>query len=473
MQRHIPLALSLFLAVTVCRAHAADKPEPPGLGDPGKLTGLTIDTGRTVDGAIEIAGRDASQQLLVTGSHDSGQVRDLTGKVNYTVSPDGIAAVDKTGHVTPIEEGEAVIHVEADGVDAQIKVRVTHIKQDLPVNFPNQIVPAFTKYGCNGGGCHGKSGGQNGFRLSLLGFEPQEDYEYLVKEARGRRLFLAAPERSLLLQKAAAEVPHGGGMRIPAGSPAHRLIVRWIEQGVPYGSEDDPTVTHIEVHPTERLMERNGTQQLVVIAHYTDGHTEDVTRMTQFDSNDTEMAEAGVTGLVTTSDLTGSVAVMARYQGNVGVFRATVPLGIEVKDLPPARNFIDDKVFSKLQALGLPASQVADDATFLRRVTIDIAGRLPTQEESEKFLADADPEKRAKLIDSLLDSLDYARVLRQQMERDLAQQTHSQRGSSSDLPFPQLDSHESAREQAIRSVCPRGDHRLGHAGPEPSSRVVP
>ena len=344
----------------------------------------------------------------MTGHYDSGQTRDLSGKATYTVTPEGIAKVDASGHVTPIAEGEAAIHVEFNGVDTQTKVQVTHIENDLPVNFPNQIVPAFTKYGCNGGGCHGKSGGQNGFRLSLLGFEPTEDFEYLVKEARGRRLFLAAPERSLLLQKAAAEVPHGGGMRIPVDSPAYRLIVRWIEQGVPYGNDDDPTVTHISVYPDERLMERNGNQQLVVIAHYTDGHTEDVTRMTQFDSNDTEMAESTETGLVTTSELTGSVAIMARYQGHVGVFRATVPLGIEVKNLPPTNNFIDDKVFAKLQALGLPASQLADDATFLRRVTVDIAGRLPTSEESEAFLSDASGDKRAQLVDRLLASNDYA-----------------------------------------------------------------
>ncbi|MEX0818008.1 MAG: DUF1549 domain-containing protein [Pirellulaceae bacterium] len=387
-------------------------PKPPGLGDPGKLLSISIETGRTRDGTFLVSGRDASQQLVVTGEYDSGQRRDLTRDATYTTSPDGIARVDNTGHVTPIAEGDATIHVKvlaADAsADATINVTVTDILQDLPVNFPNQVVPVFTKYGCNSGGCHGKSGGQNGFRLSLLGFEPTEDYEYLVKEGRGRRLFLSAPDRSLLLEKAIAKLPHGGGHRIDADSPAYRVLRRWIEQGVPYGSEDDPTVAHIEVFPKEQLMGRESTQQLIAIAHYSDGSSEDVTRTTQFDSNDTEMGEVGVTGLVTTAQLTGSVAVMARYQAHVGVFRATIPLGIEVDNLPIANNLVDENVFAKLVNLGLPASQVADDATFLRRLTIDIAGRLPTMEEAEAFLADNSSDKRLAAINRVLDSADHA-----------------------------------------------------------------
>jgi hypothetical protein len=379
------------LLITTCLLPVAfaaegEKPAPPGLGDPGQLQKITVETGRFVDGGFVLAGRDSAQQLIVTGNYATGQTRDLTRTVKYSITPPGIAAVDETGYVTPIKEGTATVKMDAgNGVEATTNVTVTHIEQDKPVNFPNQITPIFTKYACNGGGCHGKSGGQNGFRLSLLGFEPSEDFEYLVKEGRGRRLFPAAPDNSLLLLKATAKVPHGGGMRIEYDSPAYRVLRRWIEQGMPYGSDNDPTITHIS-----------------------DGSTEDVTRTAQFDSNDAEMAEVTVTGLVKTAQLTGSVAIMARYQGQVGVFRATVPLGINVANLPPAKNFIDEHVFGKLKALGLPPSQVADDATFLRRVSIDIAGRLPTLEESEQFLADQSADKRAKAIDRLLNSTDYA-----------------------------------------------------------------
>jgi uncharacterized protein DUF1549/uncharacterized protein DUF1553 len=402
-----PLAATFLAFLTA--AHANDKPKAPGLGDPGQLTAIEIESGRLKDGLVTISGRDAGQQLVVTGVYASGQSRDLTRKATYEVSPAGIVQVDATGLIAPIAEGEATVHVSAaPGIDGSVKVKVAHLVEDLPINFPNQITPLFTKYSCNGGGCHGKSGGQNGFRLSLLGFEPKEDYEYLVKEGRGRRLFPGAPDQSLLLLKATARLPHGGGQRVDVDSPAYRLMKRWIEQGMPYGKESDPKVTHIEVLPPQRLMEREGTQQIVVVAHYSDGSTEDVTRTTQFDSNDTEMAEVSVSGLVTTGQLTGSVAVMARYQGHVDVFRATLPLGIKTDKLPPGKNFVDELVYQKLKALGLPSSQVCDDATFLRRASVDIAGRLPSLPETEQFLADPSADKRDKLVSRLLESTDYA-----------------------------------------------------------------
>lgn len=390
---------------------AADRPKPPGLPDPGKLVAVALTTGREPAGGgpVPIRGRDAMQQLLATGVYDSGQRRDLTRSVRYTAHPEGIVAVDATGLATPLSEGAATIRAEADGgLVAELAIEVTNLVEDLPINFPNQITPLFTKYGCNGGGCHGKSGGQNGFRLSLLGFEPREDYEYLVKEGRGRRLFPAAPDQSLLLQKATARLPHGGGQRIEVDSPAYRLIRRWIEQGMPYGQAIDPQVVSIQVLPAEQRMGREATQQLVVVAHYSDGSTEDVTRTTQFDSNDPEMAEVSPTGLVTTGTLSGSVAVMARYQGHVGVFRATIPLGVPTAGLPEVRNLVDEQVHRQLLSLGLPASALCDDATFLRRVTIDIAGRLPTLAETEAFLSDTASDKRQRAIDRLLDSGDYA-----------------------------------------------------------------
>jgi hypothetical protein len=412
MRRALPIAfLASFSLIQpfASGSWGAEKKDAPGLGDPGALQSITIDTGRTAEGTFKIAGRDASQQLIVTGHYASGQVRDLTRKVTYTVAPEGILKIDATGWATPIKEGEATIQARSEsGQDATLKVAVTNIEVDVPVNFPNEVVPVFTKFGCNGGGCHGKSGGQNGFALALLGFEPKEDFEHLVKEARGRRLFPAAPDRSLLLLKAAGGLPHGGGQRIDRDSPPYNVIRRWIEQGMPYGSDSDPVVVRIDVLPDETLMEREQQQQIAVVAHFSDGSSKDVTRMTQFDSNDSEMAEVSPTGLVTTGQLTGSVAIMARYQGHVDTFRATVPLGVPADNLPQPKNFIDELVFKKLKQLGLPSSEVCDDSTFLRRVSIDIAGRLPTVEETEKFLIDQDPNKREKAIDELLASTDYA-----------------------------------------------------------------
>jgi hypothetical protein len=359
--------------------------------------------------AVTLRGPDARRQLLATASPEGTTLRDLTRDVTYEVTPPTVATVDPTGLVTPRADGTATVTAKSkEGESATISLAVENFASADPVNFPNQVVPIFTKTGCNGGGCHGKSSGQNGFRLSLLGFEPTEDYEHLVREARGRRLFPAAPASSLLLTKATATMPHGGGRRLDPGSDDYRLIARWIGQGMPYGKPADPTVASIEVFPKERTMARGGAQQLVVLAHYTDGAVHDVTRGAMFEPNDKNLAETTETGLLKVYDQPGDVAVMVRYQSRVATFRATVPLGAPVDKLPVARNFIDEKVFEKLKKVGMPPSEVCDDATFLRRVSIDVAGRLPTADEARAFLADTSADKRDKVIDRLVDSTDYA-----------------------------------------------------------------
>ena len=276
------------------------------------------------------------------------------------------------------------------------------------LNFANDIVPILTKGGCNSGGCHGKAGGQNGFKLSLLGFEPQEDYEHIVKEARGRRVFPGAPEQSLLLTKGTAQLPHGGGKKLDPDSEDYADLARWIREGMPYGKDTDPKMASISVEPSKLTMPLKGAQQLKVTAHYTDGSTRDVTKRALYEANEKSMAETTETGGVQLFDLPGDVAVMVRYQGKVSTFRATVPLGAPVDKLPPVSNFVDDLVFTKLKTIGMPPSEIADDGTFVRRVTLDITGRLPTAPEMKDFMASKDANKRAALIDRLLDSPEYA-----------------------------------------------------------------
>ncbi len=277
-----------------------------------------------------------------------------------------------------------------------------------PLNFANDIVPILTKGGCNSGGCHGKAGGQNGFKLSLLGFEPHEDYEHIVKEARGRRVFPGSPEQSLLLTKGTAQTPHGGGKKLDPASEDYADLVRWIREGMPYGKDSDPKLIRISVEPAKSTMPLKGSQQLKVIAHYSDNSTRDVTKRALYEANEKAMAETGEAGFVRLLDLPGDVAVMVRYQGEVSTFRATVPLGAPVERLPAATNFVDDLVFAKLRTIGIPPSDIADDGTFIRRVTLDLTGRLPTEDEMKNFIASHDKGKRAALVDRLLESPDYA-----------------------------------------------------------------
>jgi len=278
-----------------------------------------------------------------------------------------------------------------------------------PLSFVNDIQPILTKAGCNAGACHAKAvTGQRGFRLSVLGFEPEEDYEAIVKQGKGRRVFPAAPEESLLITKGAAIVPHVGGKKIEPGSEAYHTLVQWIAQGMNYASKDEPKLTGIHVEPARLSLKPATSQQLKVTAQFSNGASRDVTRLALFEANDTSMATATESGLVTTQDLPGNVAIMVRYSGRVAVCSVSIPLGAPVESVPPSKNFIDDHVFTNLKAIGIPPSPLCDDSTFLRRVSLDIGGRLPTLEETRAFIASREPDKRERAVEALINSPDYA-----------------------------------------------------------------
>ncbi len=367
---------------------------------------LSIYSVSAQDKKAKLLGPDANLQLVVYNS----DLQDMTREVVYTSAPDNLISISDSGKVMPLGNGDVTITATNDkGLTGKLDLVVERFEVPQPINFPNEIVPLFTKHGCNGGGCHGKSEGQNGFKLSLLGFEPTEDFEYLVKESRGRRLFPAAPEHSLLLRKGAGDLPHGGGARFEHDSWDYKAIVRWMEQGMPYGSPDDPILEKISVFPDSRIVDPGGKQQLAVTAYYSDGSVRDITGIATYESNQKEMGEVDQNGLVTMSTgETGDMAVMIRYQEQVSVFQATIPLGIPIESFPIAKNVIDEKVFAKLKTLGLPTSEICDDSTFLRRTSLDIAGRLPTLEETDKYLNSDNPNKRSEWIDSLLSTTDYA-----------------------------------------------------------------
>ena len=277
------------------------------------------------------------------------------------------------------------------------------------VSFNHEIVPILTKAGCNAGACHAKAGGgQNGFQLSLLGYEPDDDYEALVKGARGRRVFPAAAEKSLLLLKATGELPHGGGARLAVDSEQYDVIKRWIELGMPQSPESEPQLVSLEVSPKRAQLPRGAVQDLSVDALFSDGSRKDVTETALYESNDVHMATVSSGGKVTLLDVPGKVAVMIRYEDQVDVFNATIPLGPSTEAMPTPNNFIDERVFASLDEIGLPASELCDDPTFIRRVTLDIAGRLPTLEETRSFLENPSSTKRNELIQRLLRSGDYA-----------------------------------------------------------------
>ena len=274
------------------------------------------------------------------------------------------------------------------------------------VDFQNDLQPIFTRLGCNSGPCHGKARGQGGFQLSLLGFDPQQDYDAITKEGRGRRIFPAAPTHSLLLAKPAGTVPHGGGRRLGVNGPEYQTMLNWVRQGMPRKAPNAPTLKSITVAPSAIVSAPQQTQALIVTAQFSDGTERDVTRLTAFQSNEAPIAAVDETGLVTAGQITGGAAIMARFMGQIAVCNVLIPrtetIAAEVYAQLPRNNFIDELVWRNLQRLNITPSPVCDDHTFLRRATTDICGRIPDPAEVTAFLADLASDKRARLVDRLL-----------------------------------------------------------------------
>jgi hypothetical protein len=357
---------------------------------------------------IALKGIDDSQQLVLTASLTGGRLQDLTSDVKYEIANPKLARVTTLGRVIPLANGSTTVTASYGDKKAVISLTVQSCDVSLPINFTNQVVPIFTKLGCNSGGCHGKSGGQNGFALSLLGFVPEMDYNSLVKEARGRRLLPYAPENSLLLLKATGQMAHAGGKRMEVGSDEWKLLRRWIAAGTPFGDAKDPVVVKISVFPEHRILTRNDKQQIAVAAHYSDGSVQDVTQRAQFESNDTEIAIVDGAGLIRSLEMSGEAAIMARYQGQVTVFRTTVPLGKKVPEYTFEHQTVVDKhTHKKWQELGIVPSELCSDEQFIRRVSLDLTGTLPTPKQVKDFVESKEANKRAKLVDALLEMPEY------------------------------------------------------------------
>ncbi len=286
-----------------------------------------------------------------------------------------------------------------------------------PVYFNTDVVPLFTKFGCNSGGCHGKADGQNGFKLSLLGFEPEQDYEAIVKEARGRRLMPSAPAASILLLKATGTLAHSGGKRLAVGSEDYQTIRRWIENGAPPARSSDPTLARITVTPDRATFDAgNRRQPLRVVAQFSDGTSRDVTRRAVYQSNEPDIAEVTDTGVVQVKNRSGLFAVMVRYGDQITVFHGTVPhhqktatgSALAAWEKANTGSDIDKHLVANWKRLGVVPSRPATDEEFIRRASLDICGTLPTPDEVKDYVADTRPDKWAKLIDRLLERPEYA-----------------------------------------------------------------
>jgi hypothetical protein len=355
--------------------------------------------------SVTLSTKESRQQLIAMAEENSTQ-SDLTRSASWASSNPLVALVDAAGMVTPKSDGETVITATANGISSSTKVQVKGAGAEFSWSFRNHVVPVLSKKGCNQGACHGALAGKNGFKLTLRGYDPEVDYDTLTRQSQGRRVLLAEPEKSLLLAKPAFTIPHGGGRLIPKTSLEYRVIQEWIASGAPGPKATDSDVVDLEIFPKSAVLKPGAEQQLIVRAKYSDGRTEDVTRWAKYSSNDEGVAQVeDATGKVKMLG-TGEAAITAWYQSKVLYARLAVPSPVEVPAEKyssfTARNYIDKLVLAKWKSLRLEPSPLAGDAMFLRRAYLDAAGILPTPEEVEEFLQDPVPNKREKLIDTLL-----------------------------------------------------------------------
>ena len=355
---------------------------------------------------LELKAGQESHGLIVTGASTNGFDIDLRSRTTFISSNPEIATVNEQGVVTPLQAGETSIQARVGTMRATVPIHVEAVTNEIQLSFTHDVLPTLTKAGCSLGGCHAKPEGQNGFKMSVFAYDPKSDYHEIVFEERGRRVFPAYPEESLLLKKATLQVDHEGGQRFTADSTEYQLVAKWIKQGMAYEREDEPTLVGVKMYPPERRYQKESNQPLLVVAQYSDGSTRDVTSLAEFDSNDKEMATVDHQGRVTVGKTAGEGVIIARFMGWVDIARITVPADRQLPDKIyadlPVNNEIDRLVYERLKKMGYAPSVTCTDEEFVRRASLDAIGRIPTTEEVKAFLTDSATDKRSKLIDRLL-----------------------------------------------------------------------
>jgi hypothetical protein len=397
---------------------------------------------RVEPAAIVLHGAFSEHGVLVTDERG----RDVTREARFALSDPKTATLLGDGRVRAGVDGGADLTVTHAGRSAVVKVSVEGTGSARPPSFRHEVVPILTRYGCSQGSCHGKQDGQNGFKLSLRGWLPEADYEAIVLQSQGRRVFHAAPDMSLLLAKPAGRIPHRGGSLLAPDSRAYRAIVRWIESGTARPPAEEPVVESIEVLGGGRLLRPGQEQALLVLARFGDGAVRDVTWISKFYVNDPSVLEVTPEGRVK-ARREGVSTVRAHFQDKVAIAPFTIPHEgtFDPALYAAANNEVDRHVFAMLSSMKIPPSGGCSDAEFLRRASMDATGTLPTAEEARAFLADASSDKRARLVDDLLRRPEFTDtwalllgdLLQNRKERD-----HDVRGSKGVRAF-----HEWLREQ--------------------------
>ncbi|MEQ2008613.1 MAG: DUF1549 and DUF1553 domain-containing protein [Limisphaerales bacterium] len=360
---------------------------------------------------ISLSSKMDFQTVVVQAVYSDSTTRDVTGQAQFALADKTFARLDKAA-VHPVADGKTELQVKFEGKNLTVPVKVEKSSFTPAISFSLDVMPVFSKAGCNTGSCHGSARGKDGFHLSLFGYDPEGDYGKITRQMLGRRINLALPEESLLLNKAIGAVQHTGGKSFEKTDDLYKTVLNWLEAGAPADPKDLAQVTSIEIFPKQAVLEGSGAaQQFTVRAKYSDGSDRDVTKTAHFVSNNDVSAKVTKSGLVT-ADKRGEAFVMARFDAfTVGAQILAIPKDPTFAFPQVAEhNYIDTLVHTKLKKIRITPSEVADDATFLRRVTLDITGTMPTPEDVRAFLSDKDAKKRDKKVDELLERPEFTEL---------------------------------------------------------------
>jgi hypothetical protein len=359
---------------------------------------------------VNLSFQQDRQKFVVVATREDGVTLDVTAKAQVALA-DGALARLENATVYPTADGQTTLNVEFEGHKASIPVTVAGAASPVSVSFKNDVMPIFMRAGCNTGSCHGAARGKDGFRLSLFGFDPDGDYYRITRELGARRINLALPHSSLMMEKSSGAVPHTGGKRFDQDSEYYATMLEWLEAGVPADAEEPPKCVEVEVFPPSAVLEgADATQQFIARAKYADGSDRDITQLAVFMTNNDNSAPVNEDGLVTAANR-GEAFIMARFDTHTVVSQVIVlPANLNYAAPPVTGNYVDQHVGAKLNKLRILPSEICTDEEFLRRVALDITGKLPTEEEYAEFMNDASPDKRARLIDRLLDRKEFSEI---------------------------------------------------------------
>ena len=397
------LAIAFFTSVTA--AEALRIPADSSSAAPSPVSIRVYPTN------VDLTSARDRQSVIVQSVDADGITHDVTTQSKLTLADPSFARVE-SNLLSPIADGTTELRVEFAGHNAVLPVIVKDSGGIPPISFKLDVMPIFMRSGCNTGSCHGAARGKDGFMLSLFGYDPNGDHFRLTRQVPGRRINLALPEESLLIQKSVGSVPHTGGKRFDMDSEYAKTLLRWHQAGAPNDSGEVPTVTKVEVFPETAVLDGEGaTQQVTVRAHYSDGTDRDVTSLAAFLSNNDNSAPISADGVVTAAN-GGEAFIMARFETHtVGSQFIVLPKGVPFEwNNAEDYNYVDTHIHNKLRKLRINPSDICSDEEYLRRVTLDIAGMLPTPEEYAKFVADTDSLKRNKLVDELLDRKEFVEL---------------------------------------------------------------